>query len=474
MSRRLTALALLGATILSGCEMAPPDKPTVVATPVAFKEAEGWSRAAPAAEAPRGAWWTVFGSAELDRLEDRLGADNQSLKAAAARYDQARALARQASANLYPTLDAGARSTNNQLSRDVADPLPRTRFQDNRVELDLNYEIDVWGRVRDLARAGKDRAQASADDLAAMALSLQAELASDYFLLRGYDAQAAVLDETVKAYAKALDLTQSRFKAGYAAEPDVSAAEASLELARTGAAEARLNRGKLEHAIAILTGAPPAGFALATEPLAAAPPAVAEVLPGALLQRRPDVAAAQRRVAATNAEIGAARAAYYPDFSLAAVLGSEATSPGRLFTAPASAWAVGPSGVLNLFDGGKRRALNAQAEAAFNEQAAAYRQTVLGAYGEVEDSLTSLAFLAQETTTQAAAVKAASTARAQAERRYASGYAAYYDVITAQNIELSARLQETQIQARRMVASVALVRSLGGGWTDAVHVASAG
>jgi len=463
----LLALALLGAVALSACEMAPPDKPTLVLTPAAFKEAEGWSRAAPADAAPRGAWWTIYGSVELNGLEDRLAADNQDLKAATARYDQARALARQAAAGLYPTLDAGAHATNNQLSKDVANPLAHTRYQDDRAEIDLGYEIDVWGRVRDLARAGKDRAQASAADLASVALSLQAELASDYFVLRGYDAEIAVLDETVRSYGKALELTQSRFTAGYAAEPDVSAAEASLELARTQAAEARLNRAKLEHAIAILTGAPPAVFSLPPLVLASAPPPVAEVLPGALLQRRPDIAAAERRVFAANADIGVARAAYFPQFSLSGVLGSESASAGRLLTAPAAAWAIGPSGVLNLFDGGQRRALNAKAEAVQAEAAANYRQAVLDAYGQVEDSLSALSLLAQEDQTQQAAVMAASTARSQAERRYTSGYAAYYDVVTAQDIELSARLQAAEIQDRRMAASVTLIKSLGGGWTPA-------
>jgi NodT family efflux transporter outer membrane factor (OMF) lipoprotein len=465
--RRLVLLAALsGAALLSACELAPPDKPTPVIAPVAFKEAEGWSLAAPADDAPRGAWWRIYGSAELDGLEARLDAGNQSLKAAAARYDQARALSREAASGLYPTLDAGARTTNTQVSRAVANPLSHGRFQDNLASLDLNYEIDVWGRVRDLARAGKDRAEASAADLAAIALSLRADLASDYFLLRGYDARIAVLDETVGSYGKALELTRSRFEAGYAAEPDVSAAEASLELARTQAAEARLNRARLEHAIAILTGAPPAGFALPPLVLTVAPPPVAEVLPGALLQRRPDIAAAQRRVFAANADIGVARAAFFPQFSLSGALGSESASAGRLLTAPAAAWAVGPSGALNLLDGGKRRALNAQARAAQAEAAANYRQTVLDAYGQVEDSLSALSLLGREDQTQQAAVKAASTARSQAERRYAAGYAAYYDVVTAQNIELSARLQGAEIQARRLAASVALIRSLGGGWTE--------
>jgi NodT family efflux transporter outer membrane factor (OMF) lipoprotein len=328
--------------------------------------------------------------------------------------------------------------------------------------LDLNYEIDVWGRVRDLARAGQQNAEASASDLASVALSLQGELASDYLLLRGYDDQIVVLDETIKAYGKALEMTRSRFAAGYTAEPDVSAAEAALELARTQAAEARLDRARLEHAIAILTGTPPATFSLVPAISATTLPVVPSVLPGALLQRRPDIASAQRRVFAANAEIGAARAAFFPQFTLSGVLGSQSATTEHLLTAPAAVWAIGPLGVLNLFDGGRRRALTDHAQAVQAEAAAHYRQTVLVAYGEVEDSLAALNFLAREGQSQQAAVKAASTARGHAERRYAAGYAAYYDVITAQNIELSARLQAVRIQTRRLTASVALIKSIGG------------
>jgi multidrug efflux system outer membrane protein len=464
----LPALLLAGALVgsgLAGCELAPAYAPPTVATPPAFKEAAGWSPAQPADDQPRGAWWRLFADADLDRLEDRVTSGSQDLKAAAARFQQARALARQAQAGLSPTLDTGATTGVHRLSDDVADPLANRQYQDNLLQLDFNYEVDLWGRVRDLARAGKDRAQASAADLASIDLSLHAELAADYFTLRGLDDQQAVLDQTVQSYAKALELTQARFKGGYAAEPDVSAAETSLELARTQAADLRLDRAKLEHAIAILVGDAPADFSLPARPLTAEPPPLAASLPGALLQRRPDIAAAERRVAAANAEIGVARAAYYPDFSLSGILGTEATSAGRLFTAPATTWAAGPVAALNLFDGGRRRAQTAQARAAFDEAAAAYRQTVLTAYGEVEDNLVALTQLANESRTQAAAVAAAVRATSQAERRYTSGYAAYYDVVTAQNIELSARLQDAQIRARRMTAGVLLIKALGGGWS---------
>jgi NodT family efflux transporter outer membrane factor (OMF) lipoprotein len=457
--------ASLAGLLLTGCEMAPHYAAPAVAKPLAYKEDPAWTAAQPADAAPRGAWWRVFASPELDALEAKVTSANQDLKAATARFDEARALARQAQAALYPTVDAVGTGGVHRLSQDVANPLPNRRFDDYALSLDLNYEIDVWGRVRDLARAGRARAQASAADLATVDLSLHAELAIDYFTLRGLDAQQAVLEQTVAAYAKALDLTQSRFKGGYAAEADVASAQASLELARTQSAETRLNRARLEHAIAVLVGEPASSFALPPVTLAMAPPAVAPALPGALLQRRPDIAAAERRVAAANADIGAAKAAFFPQFTLAGVLGTEATAAGRLFASPAETWSLGPTGALNLFDGGRRRALDAQARAAYEEAAAAYRQTVIGAYGQVEDNLAALRLLADEDRSQGAAVEASARARAQAERRYNGGYAAYYEVITAQNIELSARLQQAQIQARRMAADVSLIKALGGGWT---------
>ena len=462
---RLVALAPL-AGLLAACELAPAYRVPVTTTPPAFKEAAGWAPARPADDQPRGAWWGMFGDPDLDRIEQQVADANQDLKAAAARFGEARALAKIARVDLYPTVGATAGETSGNLSDAVTNPLPRKRYDDDVLGLDASYELDVWGRVRDSARAARDRAQAGAGDLAAAKLSLQAEAAADYLTLRSYDAETAVLNDTVAAYAKALDLTQSRFKAGYAAEPDVAAAQTALELARTRAADVLLNRAKLEHAIAILAGQPPAAFSLAPRQLDAEPPAVAEVLPGELLQRRPDIAAAERRVEAANADIGAARAAFYPAFSLSALVGTEARTPSPLFTGSATTWAVGASGVLNLFDGGRRRGVSDSARAAFDEAAAHYRQTVLTAYGEVEDSLAGLQRLAEESRTQAAAVDAATRSRRHAERRYAAGYASYYDVITAQNIELSAKLDQVEIRFRRMNAAVLLVKALGGGWRE--------
>lgn len=463
---RVTRLAALVSLLLalSACELAPRYAVPATTPPPAFKEAAAWALAQPADDQSRGAWWNVFGDADLDRIETQVGTVNQDIKAAAARFDQARALARISRADLYPTIDAQAGETSGNLSHAVANPLPNRRYDDDIVGVQASWELDVWGRVRDTARVARDQAQASAGDLAAAALSLQAEAAADYMALRGYDAQAAVLDDTVAAYAHALELTLARFKAGYAAEPDVSAARTALELARTKATEARLNRARLEHAIAILAGEAPADFTLPVRIVDTKPPATAAVFPGDLLQRRPDIAAAERRVEAANYKIGAARAAFFPQISLSGLVGSEAQTPSALFTGPAAVWAAGAAGVLKLFDGGRRRGVDEQAHAELDEAAAYYRQTILTAYGEVEDDLASLRLLGDESETQAAGVEAATRSRVQAERRYAAGYANYYDVVTAQNIELAAKLDLVRIHFLRMSADVLLIKALGGGW----------
>ena len=464
MSRLARAGALLLLTSLAACNLAPDYHVPETAPAPAFKEGSDWVTAQPGDQTPRGAWWTVFGEPRLDELEAKVTLDNQTLKAAIARFDQARADARVAQADYYPTLDASASASRNGLSRRVANPLPHDSFNSYSTGLDLSYEVDVWGRVRNQAEGGKARADASAGDLASVELALHAELAADYFILRGYDTEQDIIDRTVEDYRKSVELTQARFGVGYAAKPDLAAAEAQYQGARTQAAEIRLKRASLEHAIAILTGEIPANFALPARPLEGAPPALAPVLPGELLQRRPDIAAAERRVAAANQDIGLAKTAYYPSFNLNALFGVQAALPNHLFTAPAEAWGFGPQSLLNLFDGGKRDALTDKARGAYDEAAANYRQTVLTAYGEVEDQLAARRRLEEEAQTQAAAVAAAAEATFHAEKLYGGGLAAYYDVIVAQNVELAARLSDADIQTRRMTSSVLLIKALGGGW----------
>jgi outer membrane protein, multidrug efflux system len=456
---------LFAAALPAACDLAPPYEAPTIGTPAAYKEqSDDWAVATPKDDALRSNWWQAFHDPALDALEDKVSVANQDLKIAVAQFDEARADAKTAQADYYPTLDAGGSASRDHLSRQVANPLPKGTGNNFSLGLDLSYEIDVWGRVRNQAKSGADRAEASAGDLAAVALSLHAELATDYFILRGYDAEQDVLDRTVQDYRKALDLTLSRFKIGYAAKPDVSAAEAQFEGAETQATETQLKRANLEHAIAILTGEAPAGFTLPVRKLDATSPAIDRVLPTALLERRPDIAAAERRIAAANADIGVARAAYYPTFNINTLFGVEAAAPHRLFTAPAEAWSFGPSALVNLFDGGKRDALNDKARAAYDEAVAQYRQTVLDAFGEVEDNLAALRLLAQAAETQQAAVVAATDSTHHASNLYSGGLQTYYDVILAQNIELTARLSDVDIRTRRMTASVLLIKALGGGW----------
>jgi len=463
----LATLLLSGA--LAACSLAPtyhvPD--SAPAAP-AFKEAEGWKQAAPADTAARGAWWEVYGDAGLNALEQKVGAGNQSLQAALARLQQARAQTRFAGAAQAPTVSAQTGVTRSRTSVNGPTYKPGTDPVGNNYNLglDFSYELDVFGRVRSQVSAAEASQQASAADLATLDLSLHAELASDYFALRSYDAQQQLLDRTVEEYSKALELNENLFKGGARAAIDVEQARAQLETARTRAADQRLQRKQMEHAIAVLLGENPGTFSLAAQPLADAviPPALDAGLPSTLLERRPDVAAAERRVAAANAEIGVAKAAYFPIFSLAAVFGFDSTHSGSWLQAPSRAWSVGPAAALTLFDGGRRRAQNEQAQAAFDEQAANYRNTVLTAYREVEDNLAALRQLEQESVSQNAAASAAGKALQQSNYRYQGGVTTYLEVSVNQNAALQAQLGAAAIQLRRLQASIQLVKALGGGW----------
>jgi len=463
----LATMLLSGA--LAACSLAPtyhvPD--SAPAAP-AFKEAEGWKQAAPADTAARGAWWEVYGDAGLNTLEQKVGTGNQSLQAALARLQQARAQTRFAGAAQAPTVGVQTGATRSRTSVNGPTYKPGSDPVGNNYNLglDFSYELDVFGRVRSQVSAAEAGQQASAADLATLDLSLHAELASDYFALRSYDAQQDLLDRTVQEYAKALELNENLFKGGARAAIDVEQARAQLETARTRAADQRLQRKQMEHAIAVLLGENPSTFSLPAQPLADAlmPPAIDTGLPSTLLERRPDVAAAERRVAAANAEIGVAKAAYFPIFSLAAVFGFDSTHTGSWLQAPSRAWSVGPAAALTLFDGGRRRAQNEQAQAAFDEQAANYRNTVLTAYREVEDNLAALRQLEQESVSQNAAATAAGKALQQSNYRYQGGVTTYLEVSVNQNAALQAQLAAAAIQLRRLQASIQLVKALGGGW----------
>jgi NodT family efflux transporter outer membrane factor (OMF) lipoprotein len=454
---------------LAACSFAPSYKTPDSAPPAsAYQEVGDWKTAQPLDDAARGAWWTIFGDAQLDSLEVKADAANQDMKAALARLEQARAATRIARADLFPTLavDSSAARARASLNSPTYVPGRDATYNNFDLEADLSYEFDVWGRIRNLVSAAKANQQASAADLATLDLSIHAELATDYFTLRSQDAQQVLLDKTVDDYAKSLRLTQNLYNGGAAALADVAQAEAQLESARTLAADIRLQRAQTEHAIAVLVGENPTAFHLEPNPLPrdSAPPAVDPGLPSALLERRPDVAAAERRVAAANAGIGVARAAYFPVFSLSAAAGFDSTSASNWLSAPSRLWSAGPSGLLTVFDAGRHRAQSAQAHAAFDEQVADYRNTVLGAYRDVEDNLAALRQLQQESATEAAAVTATAQALQQAEYRYKAGLVTYLEVASTENTALQAQLAAATIQQRRMNSSVLLVKALGGGW----------
>lgn len=455
--------------LLSACNFAPRYfRPATAAAPAAYQEAGGWKTAQPADAASRGPWWTIFNDEQLDALENQVTVSNQNLKAAFARLQQARAQAGIERSYLFPTVDAGARAARERQSVNspTYNPTKPATENDFTLNLDVSYEFDVWGRIRNLVAAARASEQASAADLATLDLSTHAELAADYFTLRSEDTQQELLDRTAADYSGALGLTQNLFNGGAAALSDLDQAKAQLQTALTQAADNRLRRAQTEHAIAVLLGESASTFHMDPRPLRldAAPPPIVPGLPSALLERRPDIAAAERRVAAANAQIGVARAAYFPVFSLSALAGFESMKTSNLLTAPSRTWSVGPQGLLTVFDGGLHRAQSAQAHAAYDEQVADYRNAVLAAYQSVEDNIAALRELEQESVTEAAAVTATAGALEQAQFRYEGGIATYLEIVVAENAALSARLAAADIQLRRMVASVQLVRALGGGW----------
>jgi NodT family efflux transporter outer membrane factor (OMF) lipoprotein len=461
----LTALAL---AVLSACSMAPVYQKPEVAQPAAFQEIPlGWQVARPADDAPRGEWWTRFGDDTLNALQARVTVSNQNLKAALARYDQARALADIARAPSLPLLNATASASRARASQNAPKPPTGSPLSsDHNLGLNLSYELDLWGRVRHAAQSGDARVQASAADLEALRLSLQAELASNYFALRGQERMAQLLSDVLQAYDQALALTQRRYDGGLVTALDVDQARLQLENARTALADAQLKRSQLVHAIAVLVGEPAPGFGVpdGAFPKAALDTRIDAGLPSSLLERRPDVAAAERRVFAANADIGVARAAYYPTFSIGGTLGFDSARSSSWFEAPSRFWSVGPQALLNLFDGGRTDANVRASRAAFEEAAANYRQTVLTAYREAEDSLAAVRQLDLESLSQQAAEAAANRALAQSRRQYDSGLVTYLSVVSAQTALLQASQAGVNIEVARLTARVQLLKALGGDW----------
>jgi NodT family efflux transporter outer membrane factor (OMF) lipoprotein len=475
----LVCLALLA----TACLVGPNYKTPSTDVPAAFKEQPppgvkpgDWKPAQPQDAAHRGKWWEIFGDASLNALEEQVSVSNQTLAQAEAQFRGARAAVREARAGLFPTVTAGASVTNSRASAGTAGA-SRTGGSGTatvyQVPVDVSYEADVWGRVRRLIEANVATAQASAADVETMRLSLQAELAADWFQLHGLDQQRQLLDSAIAGYEKTLQINVNRHNQGVASGADVAQAETQLETTRAQAIDLGVERSQLEHAIAILTGKPPAELTIAAAPLGVPPPAIPLELPGELLQRRPDIAAAERRVAAANAQIGVATAAYFPSLTLSASGGFASSTLATLFSLPNRFWSIGPQLLATVFDAGRRRAVTAQAQAAYDANVAAYRESVLTAFQNVEDNLAALRILSDEATQQAAAVAAAERSLTLAQNRYNGGITSYLEVVTAEAAALANERTAVDIASRRLVASVNLVKALGGGW-EADQLPSAG
>ena len=470
------ALATAVLTLSTSCAVGPNYARPPVVTPAAYKELDGWKVAQPEDQAPRGAWWEIFNDPQLSALEAQVSAANQTLAVAAANYEVARALARGARAAYFPTVGLAAGATRSQAAGRPSAPSPLPKW-DFLLSLDVAWLPDFWGRVRRAVESSRASAQASAGDLETSRLSLQAELAQDYFLLRTLDAQTQLLEASAAAYQKSLELTQDRHRAGVASRVDVVQAETQLKTTQATAIDVGVQRAELEHAIAVLTGEPPAGFSLPPAPLPAttAPPAIPVGVPSHILERRPDIAAAERRMAAANARIGVAVAAYFPVVSLGGSGGFESSTDSkasesalsRWLTWPSRFWSVGPGITEIVFDGGLRQSLTDQARATYDASVSAYRQTVLAAFQGVEDNLAALRILEEEARVQAEAVKAAQESVSLTTTQYKAGTVSYLNVITVQTIELANELTAVRILGRRMAAAVLLIEALGGGWSAA-------
>lgn len=454
-----------GLVLLNGCAVRPRYSKPSTTTPPAYKETPpNWKGAQPADQAIRGKWWEVFQDPQLNSMEEQASVSNQTLKAAQAQFAQARALLRLNRADLYPTLTAGASATRTHESLNRPLRGPTNVFTDLVLPFDVSYEADVWGRVRRTVEAARSGAQASAADVESVSLSLHAELAVDYFQLRTLDAEERLLNITVAGFEKALELTQNRYKGGVASAVDVAQAQTLLETTRAQAVDIQVQRAQFEHAIATLIGKPASSFNIAPAPWTTPPPAVPTGLPSDLLERRPDIAGAERRVSAANAQIGVARAAYFPQITLNATGGFESTSVSNWLSGPSGFAAAGLSALVTALDVGRRRAINDQAVAAYDQSVATYRQTILTAFQEVEDNLAALRILEKEAGTQEAAVAAAQHSLELSVNRYKGGVSNYLEVITAQSIALSDQRAAMDILRRRMTASVLLIKALGGGW----------
>ena len=451
----------------AGCAIGPKYKTPTAPTPSTYKEIGDWKTAQPNDNNLGGNWWEVFQDPQLNALEQQINVSNQNLKAALAQYQQARAALRYNRADYYPTVTTSPSATRERYSKNRAPHNPTfngVTFSDFTVPVDLSYQVNAFGRVSRNVEFYREQAQASAGDLAVVNLSVHAELAIDYFAARTLDAEEKLLRDTVTQYEQALQLNLDRYEGGLASEVEVEQARTILETTRAQAVDVGVARAQYEHAVAVLVGRPPAELTLPPLPLTTPPPSLPVGMPSELLERRPDIAAAERRVAAANAQIGLARLAYYPIIDLAAEGGFNSGYITTLLQGPSVIWSAGPSALITLFDVGRRRALTDEAKSGYDYAVATYREDVLTAFQEVEDDLAALRILEQEAGVQANAVHAAQRSLDLSVTRYEGGVTSYLEVITAQNAALSDEVTAVNILGRRMASAVQLIQALGGGW----------
>jgi NodT family efflux transporter outer membrane factor (OMF) lipoprotein len=475
--------AALGALTLllfaGGCKVGPNYKTPSAAmapsfnvqpgeTPPPAAPGVGWKHAQPGDDKLRGKWWESYNDPQLNELEERVSVSNQNLKAALAQYTQALAAVQQFRSNYFPTLSISPNYSRTRLStnRPVGVPTTGNPYTDLVASGSATWEPDLWGNIRRTVQAARANAQASNADLANVDLSLRSELAMDYFELRGLDTQKQLLDDTIQEYQRFLELTISRFHGGVATDADVAQAQTQLDQTIAQDIDIGVARAQFEHAIATLTGQPASTFSLAAAPLTLTLPTVPVGVPSEMLERRPDVAAAERRAAAANEQIGIAIAAYYPQVNLGGSGGFESSRAGNLFQGPSSLWSLGGSATELLFDAGRRHALTVEARAGYDVEVANYRQTVLQSFQDVEDQLAALSILNEEAAAQQRTVADAERSLSILTNQYKGGLTIYLQVITAQAVELANRRTAADITTRQFAASVQLVKALGGGWDN--------
>ncbi|GGD86309.1 efflux transporter outer membrane subunit [Caballeronia grimmiae] len=472
-ARQLRAIAVAAAVAMAvaGCAVGPDYQRPATPMPASYKEApQGWKVAQPSDQFDRGEWWTIYNDASLNDLEARLNQSNQSIAQFAAAYRQARALVGEARASYFPTIGASASASRagtgagNRSTNSSSFGQQGSINNQFSLALDATWEPDLWGSIGRTVNAQKAGQQGAAADLANARLSAQATLAQTYFQLRSLDAQQKLLDDTVGAYQQSLKLTQNQYAQGIVARSDVIQAQTQLQSAQAAAIDNGVARAQYEHAIAVLVGEPASTFSLPAMPLDATPPTVPAEMPSAILERRPDIASAERKAAAANEQIGIAIAAYFPSLTLSAQGGFESSVLSQLLRAPSRFWTLGPDIAATIFDGGLRAARTDAARAAYDQNVATYRQTVLTAFQDVEDNLASLRILEKEIVVQQQAVESAQQALAIINNQYKAGTVAFINVLTAQTTAFTAQQKLASIAGQRMVSSVGLVKALGGGW----------